>query len=210
SEVVNELAEVHLDTRAILLNVTNVLRRVREGTWVATLLDKDPATGQIIAVNLASPEFAEYINRQAANQTTPGHAPTNGIDQQIIESARPLLLRNMPVAKLQELNGPEVQAYAAEHPMPMPVDTANLLAVPDYRLAVDDSLSSNSATSARTETVTALSAFSQFRRRSLSARQGFKAHGAVPLITRGKLLGALGVYHRTQLAPVQEWVDFLD
>ena len=313
SEVVNELAEVHLDTRAILLNVTNVLSRVRQGTWVATLLDKDPATGQIIAVNLASPEFAEYINRQAANQTTPGHAPTNGIDQQIIESARPLLLRNMPVAKLQELNGPEVQAYAAEHPMPMPVDSANLLAVPmrargavvgtlalyeapssnpltekdvvwmqavadrigaaienaqlyedavrrlerlaslqslslalsaspdlrltlkvildqvaaqlkvdaadvllldetdnmltmaastgflatavpDYRLPVDEGLSSKSVTSRRIETVTALSAFSQFRRRSLFAREGFKAYGAVPLITRAEFIGGQFIY----------------
>src|SRR5206468_1929774 len=83
-------------------------------------------------------------------------------------------------------------------------------AVPDYRLPVDEGLSSKSVTSRRIETVTALSAFSQFRRRSLFAREGFKAYGAVPLISRGKLLGALEVYHRTQLAPDQEWVDFLD
>jgi PAS domain S-box-containing protein len=329
SEVVNELAEVHLNTRAILTNVTNVLSRVRQGTWVATLLDKDPTTCQIVAVNVASPEFAEYINRQAIDHGTPGHTTTNGIDQQIIESGRPLLLRNMPVAKLQEMNGPEVQAYAAEHPLPMPVESANLLAVPmrargaavgtlalyelpssnpltekdmiwmqavadriavaienaqlyedavrrlerltslqslslalsaspdlrltlkvildqvasqlkvdaadvllldetddmmtlaastgflatavpDYRLPVDEGLPGRAVASRRIETVTALSAFSQFRRRSLFAREGFKAYGAVPLITRGKLLGALEVYHRTQLAPDQEWVDFLD
>jgi PAS domain S-box-containing protein len=329
SEVVNELAEVHLDTRAILLNVTNALSRVREGTWVATLLDKDPATCQLVAVNLASPEFAEYINRQTANQKTPGHMATNGIDQQIMESGKPIFLRNISVAKLQEMNGPEVQAYTTAHPLPMPVESANLLAVPmrargaivgtlalyeapssnpltekdgiwmqavgdriavaienaqlyedavrrlerlaslqslslalsaspdlrltlkvildqvaaqlkvdaadvllldeadnmltmaastgflatavpDYRLPVDEGLSSTAVTSRRIETVTALSAFSQFRRRSLFAREGFKVYGAVPLITRGKLLGALEVYHRTQLAPDQEWVDFLD
>ena len=329
SEVVNELAEVHLDTRAILLNVTAVLSRARQGTWVATLLDKDPATCQIVAVNLASPEFAEYINRQGVDQGTPGHTATNGIDQQIIESGKPMLLRNMPIAKLQEMNGPEVQAYVAEHPLPMPVENANLLAVPmrargavvgtlalyevpssnpltdkdaiwmqavadriavaienaqlyedavrrlerltslqslslalsaspdlrltlkvildqvaaqlkvdaadvllldetdnmltlaastgflatavpDYRLPVDEGLPGKSVTSRRIETVTALSAFSQFRRRSLFAREGFKAYGAVPLITRGKLLGALEVYHRTQLSPDQEWADFLD
>ena len=329
SEVVNELADVHLDTRAILLNVAGALSRVREGTWVATLLDKDPATCQIVATNLANPEFAEYINRRAATQETPGHMPTNGIDEQIIESGKPIFLRNMPIGRLQEMNGPDVAAYAAEHPLPVPVDSANLLAVPmrargavvgtlalyerpssnpltekdsiwmqavadriavaienaqlyedavrrlerltslqslslalsaspdlrltlkvildqvaaqlkvdaadvllldetdnmltlaastgflatavpDYRLPVDEGLPGKAVTSRRIETVTALSAFSQFRRRSLFAREGFKAYGAVPLITRGKLLGALEVYHRTQLSPDQEWSDFLD
>src|SRR4029077_3858458 len=83
--------------------------------------------------------------------------------------------------------------------------------VPEYRLPVDDAGMPGSVVTSRCiETVTALSAFSQFRRRSLFAREGFKAYGAVPLITRGKLLGALEVYHRTQLSPDQEWVDFLD
>jgi len=77
-------------------------------------------------------------------------------------------------------------------------------------MPVDDGLPGRAMTSRRIETVTALSAFSQFRRRSLFAREGFKSYGAVPLITRGKLLGALEVYHRSLLSPDQEWVDFLD
>jgi DNA-binding CsgD family transcriptional regulator len=64
--------------------------------------------------------------------------------------------------------------------------------------------------SRRIETVTALSAFSQFRRRSLFAREGFKAYGAVPLSSRGKLLGALEVFQRSPLNPDQEWLAFLD
>src|SRR2546422_3832159 len=83
-------------------------------------------------------------------------------------------------------------------------------AVPDYRLPVDEGLPGRAVAGGRIETVTALSAFSQFRRRSLFARAGFNAYGAVPLITRGKLLGALEVYHRTPLTPDQEWVAFLD
>ena len=83
-------------------------------------------------------------------------------------------------------------------------------AVPDYRLPVDEGLPGRAVSGRRIETVTALSAFSQFRRRSLFAREGFKAYGAVPLITRGKLLGALEVYHRTPLTPDQEWISFLD
>ncbi len=83
-------------------------------------------------------------------------------------------------------------------------------AVPDYRLPADDGFPGRSATGRRIETVTALSAFSQFRRRSLFAREGFKAYGAVPLISRGRLLGALEVFHRSPLNPDQEWLSFLD
>src|SRR5205823_2427294 len=57
-------------------------------------------------------------------------------------------------------------------------------AVPDYRLPADEGMPGQSLMSRRIETVTALSAFSQFRRRSLFAREGFKSYGAVPLISR--------------------------
>jgi len=83
-------------------------------------------------------------------------------------------------------------------------------AVPDYRLPADEGIPGRVVNSRRIETVTALSAFSQFRRRSIFAREGFKAYGAVPLISRGKLLGALEVFHRSSLAPDQEWLSFLD
>ena len=83
-------------------------------------------------------------------------------------------------------------------------------AVLDYRLPVDEGLPGRTIESRRIETVTALSAFSQFRRRSLFAREGFKAYGAVPLFSRGKLLGALEVFHRSPLNPDQEWLSFLD
>src|SRR5258708_30998319 len=52
--------------------------------------------------------------------------------------------------------------------------------------------------------------FSQFRRRSLFAREGFQAYGAVSLITQDKLVGVLEVFHRRQLQADNEWVDFLD
>ena len=329
SEVVNQLADVHLETRAILVAVTSALSRMRPATWVAELLDKDPSTSQTFAANVEQPEIAGYINRWGAKLDPPGHGPTTGVTQRIIESGKPMLLKDMPIGKLIELTGPEVQAYAAEHPLPVPVDKADLLAVPmrarggivgtlsiyelpgsnpltdkdtvwmqavadrtalaienaqlyedavvrlerlgslqslslalsaspdlrltlkvildqvtaqlkvdaadvllleesdnmlalaastgflatavpDYRLPVDEGLPGRALTGRRIETLTALSAFSQFRRRSLFAREGFKAYGAVPLITRGKLLGALEVYHRTPLSPDQEWVSFLD
>jgi len=83
-------------------------------------------------------------------------------------------------------------------------------AVLDYKLPLDEGVPGTAIAGRRIETVTALSAFSQFRRRSLFAREGFRSYGAVPLISRGKLLGALEVFHRSQLTPDQEWLSFLD
>src|SRR5207302_11019686 len=54
-------------------------------------------------------------------------------------------------------------------------------AVLDYRLPADEGMPGQAITGRRIETVTALSAFSQFRRRSPFAREGFKSYGAVPL-----------------------------
>src|SRR5438309_7716894 len=82
--------------------------------------------------------------------------------------------------------------------------------IPDYRLPVDENLPGRAAAGRRIETVTALGAFSQFRRRSLFAREGFKSYGAVPLIARAKLAGVLEVFHRGQLLPDQEWLEFLE
>lgn len=82
--------------------------------------------------------------------------------------------------------------------------------VADYKVPADDGLPGRALLSRRIETVTALSAFAQFRRRSQFAREGFRAYGAVPLIARGKLLGALEVFHRSSLSPDQEWLSFLE
>lgn len=82
--------------------------------------------------------------------------------------------------------------------------------VHDFRLPADEGMPGRALMSRRIETVTALSAFSQFRRRSLFAREGFKSYGAVPLSSRGRLLGALEVFQRSTMRPDEEWLSFLD
>jgi PAS domain S-box-containing protein/putative nucleotidyltransferase with HDIG domain len=46
-------------------------------------------------------------------------------------------------------------------------------------------------------------------RAALLAQDGFVAHWAAPLITKGQVIGALEVLHRTPLHPDAEWLDFL-
>ncbi len=80
----------------------------------------------------------------------------------------------------------------------------------NYRLPVDDSLPGSAINAGRIETAANLNAFSQLRRRSLFAREGFHAYWAVPLFARGKLVGALEIFHRSPINPDPEWVAFLD
>jgi GAF domain-containing protein len=81
--------------------------------------------------------------------------------------------------------------------------------VADYRVPVSEAMPAPEG-GRRVETVTVLGAFSQSRRRSLFAREGFRSYGAVPLIARDKLLGVLEIFHRAPLEPDQEWLSFLD
>jgi DNA-binding CsgD family transcriptional regulator len=79
----------------------------------------------------------------------------------------------------------------------------------DYTVPLAEAMPAGS-TGRRLETITALGAFAQFRRRTLFTREGFKTYGAVPLIARDKLLGLLEIFHRAPLSPDEEWLSFLD
>lgn len=48
------------------------------------------------------------------------------------------------------------------------------------------------------------------RRRSLFESEGFKAHRSSPLVARGQFVGVLEIFHRSDLEPDEEWIDFVD
>src|SRR5438445_273419 len=99
-----------------------------------------------------------------------------------------------------------------EPPLATPIRYLGVLVVPMRArgATVGANLPGRAMRGGHMETVAALGAFAQLRRRSLFAREGFKSYGAVPLIARGKLTGVLDVFHREQLQPDQEWLEFLD
>jgi PAS domain S-box-containing protein len=328
AQVADELASVHLDPEAILRAVTSTLSKLRSGTWVAALMNKDPRTVRVAAANDADPQIAEYIESIQLRS----NAPAFTISTSVIESGEPVLAPSMPyeefigtlnadIREYLEKNAPPIQAppirYIGVLVAPMRargavvgtlglferrgsipltdkdvrwvqevadrtgvavenaqlyvdavnrlerltalrsvslaisgspdqrltlqvildqavaglgVDAADVLlvdeadgmlrvmastgfqstSIPDYRLPVEEEFPGRNLFGRRIETVTALSAFGQFRRRSLFAREGFKSYGAVPLIVRTKLAGVLEVFHRSTLQPDQEWLEFLD
>lgn len=328
-EVTERLARARMEPEAILTTVIRSLTELRPGLWLALLMDKDPATLHVVAMNGDDPGATEYAEAYMETMRTAGVADATPLSSRVIESGEPMVIPDISVADLAGHLNDDVRKYLKIHPwrsesshvgiaiVPMRtrgaitgalefveprssnpltakdavwiqaiadrtglavenaqlyedaikrlerlaalqsvslavsaspdltltlrvivdhvttqlrVDAAQVLlldesdntlrvaasagflatASPDYRLAVDEDLPGRAMASRRIETVTALSAFSQFRRRSLFAREGFKAYGAVPLIARGRLMGALEVFQRSALSPDQEWLGFLD
>jgi GAF domain-containing protein len=327
AEVTSQLAAARLDPQAILTNVTGTLSRMRQGTWVASLINKDPRTSRVVAANDSDPLIARYVEEMHLAPSS----PTFTLATQVIETGEPVLIPSIPYEEFLGLLREGIREYLDQNQPPLntpirylgvlvvpmrargsvvgtlglferrtsnplsqhdvrwlqaiadrtgvaaenaqlyvdavsrlerltalrnvglaitgspdlrltlrvildqvtaglAIDAADILmldetdgnlvavastgfqstSIPDYRLPVDESLPGRTLVGRRIETVTALGAFSQFRRRSLFAREGFKSYGAVPLIARGKLTGVLEVFHREQLQPDQEWMEFLD
>ena len=323
--VTDQLAAAPLDPQTILETVVQTLSKLRPGTWVASLMDKDPRTIKVLAANDDDPLIAEYIE---AVPVLPD-APTQTMTNSVIASGEPLLIPSVAIDEYMAQMNAEVRDYIDKHPPPttakemgilivpmhahgavvgtlglyehrgsnpltprdirwvqeiadrtgmaaenaqlyvdaisrldrltalrsvqlaiatgpdlrltfkvildqavqsLAVDAADLLlvdetdgqmrlvasagfrstAIPDFRLPVNEGITGQAAIGRRIETVSALGAFSQFRRRSLFAREGFKAYGAEPLINRGKLIGVLEVFHRSALQPDSEWLEFFD
>jgi PAS domain S-box-containing protein len=325
--VSDQIVGARLDPQDILKTAVQTLIKVRPGTWLATLMNKDPRGMRVRAASDTDPQIAEYIEAmQMRTDAPPLHVTTS-----VIESGEPVLMPNVPLDGFMESLNADTQHYLEEHPPPptdpathmgvavvpmrardaivgalglfervgsnpltqrdlawiqevanriglaadnaqlyvdaisrlerltalrnvqlaitagpdlrltlrvildqavqgLSIDAADVLlvdesdgmlslvastgfrstSIPDYRFPVDEGVPGQTLAGRRMVTVTALSAFSQFRRRSLFAREGFKAYGAVPLISRTKLTGVLEIFHRSELQPDHEWLEFLE
>ena len=326
--VTDQLAATRLDPQAILKTSVTTLTKIRPGTWLATLMNKDPRGMRVRAASDTDPQIADYIE---AMQTRTD-APPLHIVTRVIESGEAVFMPSVPLDGFLESLNEDTKTYLGEHPPPptnptmhmgvlvvpmhsrdaivgalglferigsnpltrrdqawvqevadriglaadnaqlyvdaisrlerltalrnvqlaisagpdlrltlrvildqavqgLTVDAADVLlideadgllalvastgfrstSIPDYRLPVDEGMPGQALQAGRRiATVTALGAFSQFRRRTLFAREGFKAYGAVPVIVHGKLAGVLEVFHRSELAPDREWHEFLE
>ena len=326
--VTDHIAAAKLDPQAILETAVETLIKLRPGTWLATLINKDPRTMRVFAASDVDPQIAEFI--KSMQQETDAQPPFS-VTTRVVETGEAVLMPNVPLADFMDALNDNTKAYLAAHPPPpttptthmgvlvvpmhargsiigalglferrssnpltqrdvvwvqevadrmglaadnaqlyvdavsrlerltalrsvqlaitagpdlrltlrvildqavqgLSIDAADVLlvdetdgmlslvastgfrstSIPDYRLPVDEGMPGSAMQARRITTLTTLGAFSQFRRRSLFAREGFKAYGAVPLIVRGKLTGVLEVFHRTALEPDREWLEFLD
>ena len=322
--VVEQLAASRPDPDVMLKTATSTLSKLRPGTWVAALINRDPRTARVVARSDSDPEMAEYVLEMPVSDRL-AKAP---IYLSVIQTGEPILIPNMPYEEFLASLSTDVRQYLAKRPLASPmrdlgvlvvamrvrgtivgtlglfkrpdswvlttrdigwvqrvadysgvaidygqvhvdaisrrerltalrrvglaisgsrdprltlqvildqavaglrVDAADILlldesdgllalvaatgfqstSIPDYRLPVDEALPGKALARRRIVTATQ-GALTHFRRRSMFAREGFKAYWAVPLVARGKVVGALEVFHRSVLQPDDEWMDFLD
>ena len=81
--------------------------------------------------------------------------------------------------------------------------------VPEYRLDAGAIPHGRLQDRPRFEILTG-GALSHFQRRTLFAREGFRAYCAAGLNARGRPVGVLELFHRSALEPDDEWLGFLD
>src|ERR1700737_2406130 len=329
AEVMEDLADTRLDIRVILATVTKTLSRLRPGTWVASLMNRDPSTSLVVAADESEPALAHYVDRYVAEASPPDQALTSSLAKQVIETGVTLFKPHLSYEELVALLTPPERTYFGENPPPIPVGSIGMLIVPmrargatigtiglfvrggvrplteqdaqwlqavadrtavaidnaqlygdairrlerltslqsvsraiaassdlrftlkvildqatsklavdaadvlllddsdrtlivaastgflstsmpDYRLLLDESLPGRAVTHRRTELFNAMDDFAHARRRSLFAREGFKAYGAVPLFASGNLVGVLEIFHRSTLNADDESLSFLD
>ena len=86
AEVTTQLAAARLDPLAIITTVTSTLSRLRPGTWVASLLNKDPRTARVVAANDADPLIARYVEDMHLSPSS----PTFTMATRVLESKPPL------------------------------------------------------------------------------------------------------------------------
>jgi GAF domain-containing protein len=327
-EVFDELANSRPDVRAILSSLVSMLSRLRGGTWVGSLMNRDPRTSMMVAADVREPAMAEYVHQALAALSPSQEVRTTGLSGRVIESGVALLVPQASSDEFLSLLTREAREYLGGH-LPLPFDSIGVLiapmrargatvgtiglfernarsplsqndvdwvqavadraavaienaqlyedavkrldwlsslqsvtraiaassdlqftlkvildqvtsrlavdaadvllfdetdrtlhvvasagflstSMPDYRLALDDGLPGRAITNRRVEMFNAVDPSVHAQRRSLFAREGFKAYGAVPLVVQGRPVGALELFHRSELDPYQEWLAFLE
>jgi PAS domain S-box-containing protein len=129
AQVTDELARAHLEPEAILEAVTRTLSKLRAGTWVAALMNKDPRTVRVVAANDAEPQTAQYIQSIQLR----ADAPAFTISTRVIESGEPVLTPSISYDEFIGMLNADVRDYLERNAPPVsspPVRFLGVLVVP--------------------------------------------------------------------------------
>ncbi|TMC96450.1 MAG: PAS domain-containing protein [Chloroflexi bacterium] len=128
AEVTMQLAAARLDPHAILTTVTSALSRLRPGTWIASLLNKDPRTVRVVAANDSDPLIARYVEDMHISATSPMFT----ISTRVLESGEPVLLPSVPYEEFLGTLRDDVREYLSknEPPLTEPIRYIGVMVVP--------------------------------------------------------------------------------
>ena len=124
----NELAGARLEADSFLRAALAILSKLREGTWVATVMSKDPRTMTVICADAAEPRRAEYVEAMYP----PGSAPNVSFSQNVIETGEPVLVPRVPWDGFLAMQIPQAAEKLVRDPIPMadPIDSLGFVVVP--------------------------------------------------------------------------------
>lgn len=124
-----QISDTRLGPEGVLATVTASLSRIHAGTWVASLINKDPRTVRVVAANDADPMVGHYVEDMHIS----GEATASTLALQVIDTGSPIVQPNLPVASFMEMLTPDVREYMARHSVPSnrrPPSEIGLLIVP--------------------------------------------------------------------------------
>jgi PAS domain S-box-containing protein len=126
--VTEQLASAPPDPERILRTVTSTLSKVRAGTWIAAVMNKDSRWIQLVAAGDSDPRIAEYVHAL----DLPREPATNQFLAGVIETGKPILV---PQVAFDEFIGglsAGIRDYFAAHEPPLehPVEHLGILVVP--------------------------------------------------------------------------------
>jgi len=128
SDVTQQMANARLGPEAILSAITASLSRIRPGTWVASLINKDPRTVRVVAANDSDPLLARYVEDMHSS----GQASASSIAMQVIETGRPMVMQSVPYSAFVEMLRTDVRDYLEANSLPVasPASAVGILVVP--------------------------------------------------------------------------------
>jgi DNA-binding CsgD family transcriptional regulator len=129
-EIIDRLADARLTPAEFLAGVTKALSDVRSGTWVATLMGKDPSSSLVLSADGANPSMADYVDGMVAEVDRPQRAPTMSLSQQVIETGRRVFWPAVPWLEFVSMLTPFEQTYLKYHPPPITPEFQSVLVVP--------------------------------------------------------------------------------
>lgn len=136
------------DVNSILTIATSALSRMRPAIWVATVMDSNPETSQVVVADDAEQAMADYVDGFVAAIDRPRRAPTVGLARQVIESDTPILMPRIAYQEMLDMVSPAGQAFMRAKappngrgpigvlvvPMRIGTSTVGTLAAYDWRL----------------------------------------------------------------------------
>jgi DNA-binding CsgD family transcriptional regulator len=112
--VTNELAGARLEPESVLRTALDTLSTLRAGTWIATLMSKDPRTQMVVAANRNEPQRAEF----AEAMYPAGRTPTLSFTQSVIETGEPVLVPLVSYEEFVAMLAPEAMERLNRNPIP--------------------------------------------------------------------------------------------